>query len=86
METPVNEEGLEVTLEYCAQCGYLPRAQWMASEILSAMEEDIKSFNFIPSGGGVFEWAVDGDVIYSKKSTGQFPEVEEIMQAIADRL
>ena len=82
----MNAEGLEVTLEYCSQCGYLPRAQWMAGEILAALQDDIRTFNLVPGGGGCFEWRVDGDVIYSKNETGTFPEVEAIMEAIADRL
>ena len=83
---PVNEQGLAVTLEYCAQCGYLPRAQWMAGEILAALQDDIASFALIPGGGGCFEWAVDGEVISSKNATGRFPDVDEIMELIANRL
>ncbi len=82
----MSEQGLAVTLEYCAQCGYLPRAQWMAGEILAALQDDIASFALIPGGGGCFEWAVDGEVIASKNATGSFPEVDEIMELIANRL
>jgi selT/selW/selH-like putative selenoprotein len=32
--------------------------------------------------GGVFEITVDGDLVYSKKSTGQFPRYGEIPLAI----
>ncbi len=83
---PVNKQGLAVTLEYCAQCGYLPRAQWMAGEILAALQDDIASFALIPGGGGCFEWSVDGEVISSKNATGRFPEVDQIMELITNRL
>ena len=82
----MNEQGLSVTLEYCTACGYLPRAQWMAGEILTALQEDIATFSLQPGGGGCFEWTVDGDLVYSKRATGRFPEVDEVMEKLADRL
>lgn len=30
------------------------------------------------SGGGVFEITVNGQLVYSKKATGRFPEEEEV--------
>jgi selenoprotein W-related protein len=32
----------------------------------------------VPSGGGAFEIAVDGRLVYSKKALGRFPTDEEI--------
>lgn len=39
----------------------------------------------IKSGGGAFEVKVDGDLIYSKLSTGRFPDDDEIISAIKTR-
>ena len=36
----------------------------------------------IRGAGGVFEGTVDGDRIYSKQSTGRFPEDEEILDKL----
>ena len=36
----------------------------------------------IPSKGGVFEVAVDGDLIYSKLETGRHAEYTEVAQPI----
>ena len=33
----------------------------------------------IPGGGGIFDVAVDGNVIYSKQQTGRFPEHPEVI-------
>ncbi len=35
--------------------------------------------------GGVFEVTVDGDLIFSKKKEGRFPEDEEILGPLAER-
>ena len=44
-------------------------------------EFGIKS-ELIESDGGVFEVAVDGKLIFSKKSLGRFPEHSEILESI----
>jgi len=36
----------------------------------------------IPSGGGVFEIMVDGKLVYSKKSTGEFPDEETLLKGL----
>jgi selenoprotein W-related protein len=46
--------------------------------VLNAYKNKVGSFELIPSGGGVFEVSLDGDLIFSKKSEGRFPEYEEI--------
>lgn len=41
--------------------------------------------SLIPSRGGVFEVAVDGELIHSKKETRRFPEPGEIVDALRSR-
>ena len=38
--------------------------------------------HLIAGGGGVFDVALDGKVIFSKKKVGRFPEVQEILGAL----
>jgi len=33
----------------------------------------------IKGSGGVFEVTVNGDLVYSKKATGRFPEHDEVL-------
>lgn len=40
----------------------------------------------MPSGGGVFEVALDDNLVYSKKATGRHAEPEEILATLRDRL
>ena len=39
----------------------------------------------IEGSGGVFEVTVDGELIFSKKKEGRFPEHEEILSALKAR-
>jgi selenoprotein W-related protein len=36
--------------------------------------------------GGVFEVRVDGDLIWSRKKQGRFPDIKELKQLVRDRI
>ena len=46
------------------------------------LKQAIRSLTLVPSGGGAFEITVNGEKIYSKLATGQFPEPEAILKAV----
>lgn len=39
----------------------------------------------VEGGRGVFDVALDGDVVFSKDQTGRFPRDEEIIRAVRER-
>ncbi len=39
-----------------------------------------------PGGGGVFDVSVDGEEIYSKHATGEFPDEGEILAVVQARV
>lgn len=49
------------------------------------MEHSIEEITIIPSGGGVFEVMVDGDLVYSKKATGRHAGPDEVQALIRSR-
>lgn len=82
---------LDITIEYCAPCGYIPRVIELTAEVMQdrAVETYIRSWNLIPSRGGVFEVTVNGELLYSKKATGRHAEPGEIktsLEAMLDTL
>lgn len=64
----------------------MQRAVWTAAEILSNYQEDIESFDLETGAGGDFEFSIDGELVYSKQETGEYPEVKALKQAIVDAL
>ena len=36
----------------------------------------------VPSSGGVYEVVVNGQTIYSKKATGQFPDPDDVFEQV----
>jgi selT/selW/selH-like putative selenoprotein len=39
----------------------------------------------LPSRGGVFEVLVDGDLVHSRKASGEYADPEKVLQEIRDR-
>lgn len=58
----------------------------MVEGLLEEFEPDISDLTLVPSRGGAFEVAVDGDLVYSKKETGRHAEYEEVAAPIRERL
>lgn len=58
----------------------------MVDGLLEEFEHKITSLGLIPSRGGVFEVTVDGELIYSKKATGEHADYEDVAGPIRERL
>ena len=58
----------------------------MASRLLTTYKQKIQSLELVPSGGGCFELSANGDLIYSKLQTGEFPDEEQLVQEVGQRL
>ncbi len=56
----------------------------MADTLLHDFKNKIGALTFLPSSGGVFEIAVNGTVIHSKKETNQFPDEEAIIKRVGE--
>jgi len=74
-----------VEIEYCTQCRWLPRAAWLAQELLTSFESDLASVALVPGQGGVFVVRADGDVLWDRKAQG-FPEPAAVKRLLRDRV
>lgn len=84
MSLILNQNHLEI--EYCTQCRWLLRAAWLAQEILTSFDTDIGRVSLVPGSGGIFEVRLNGEIIFSRKAAGRFPEAKEIKQLVRDRI
>ena len=71
---------MKISIEYCTDWNYLPRASSLEAELKSAFP-DVNT-NLISSGGGVFEIMLDGNLIFSKRAKGRFPDDDEVVTLI----
>ena len=74
---------MKITVEYCAAWNYLPRATSLVDKIKEKLN---LSAELIKSGGGVYEITMNGELIYSKRRTGIFPEESEVIHKIRERM
>jgi selenoprotein W-related protein len=58
----------------------------LSEAILDAFGDKFGALKLIPAEGGRFEITVDGQLIYSKLKTGDFPENKAILEQIKARL
>ena len=73
-----NDQGLDISIEYCAECGYFSRVAWLLGEVMGDIQHDVKRVTIIPSGGGRHEWKVNGAVVWSKAAEDRHPDVDEL--------
>jgi len=54
----------------------------MTEELLTEFESHISSWKLIPSRGGVFEFSLNGELLFSKKELGRHAEIDEIRKLL----
>lgn len=57
----------------------------MTSQLLNHFKQKITDLKLIPSRGGCFELTLDGELIYSKLETGEFPKESAIVAELESR-
>lgn len=75
-----------IEIHYCTQCRWLLRAGWMAQELLSTFDGDLETVTLRPGTGGVFDVRLDGEMLWSRKAEGRFPDIVELKQRLRDRV
>ena len=76
------EQKLSIAIAYCARCNFLPRATWVAQELLHTYGDFIAGLTLVPEHGGVFTVTANGAVLFSNKDEGRFPEIRELYEAL----
>lgn len=75
-----------VEIVYCTQCRFILRGAWLAQELLMTFAGELGEVALVPGMEGVFDVTVDGELVFSRKAQGRFPESKELKQLIRDRI
>lgn len=75
-----------VVVEYCARCGFMLRAAWVAQELLKTFGDDLSELALKPGEGGIFAVSLDAALLFSNKAEGRFPEMRELRERLAHAL
>lgn len=76
----------QVIIYYCNGCRWLPRAAWMAQELLTTFADELGGITLSPGASGQFDILLDGQQLWCRKSDGGFPEPKVIKQKIRDHI
>jgi len=79
-------KGPSISITYCTVCNFLGRAAWLAQELLAAVGDDVAGVTLIPGRGGIFEVRIDGQLLFSRKQAGRFPEPRDLKDALRAKL
>jgi len=58
----------------------------LASRVLNTFKQRVSGLTLVPSGGGCFELTANGELLYSKLKTGQFPDEQAIVDLLDKRM
>jgi selenoprotein W-related protein len=58
----------------------------LTGKLLGTYKQQIRELKLVPAGGGCFEVSVNGELIYSKLATGQFPDEDWVLDTVGARL
>ncbi len=58
----------------------------MAQELLVTFEQEITELSLKPGTSGVFEIVANGNLVWSRKAEGRFPEMAELKQRVRDEI
>jgi len=57
----------------------------LTTKILTALKQQVRELKLIPGKGGCFELTVNGELLYSKLKTGQFPDEGWVVESLQTR-
>ncbi|MEX2446251.1 MAG: Rdx family protein [Dehalococcoidia bacterium] len=83
-ETPAARPAITIT--YCRQCHFRPRAMWVAEELLHSFEDYVSGVTLVPGSGGQFDVRLDGEPVFLNQEEGRFPETRELRERLAARI
>ncbi|HEY8123314.1 MAG TPA: SelT/SelW/SelH family protein [Myxococcota bacterium] len=75
-----------VRIDYCAKCRFLPRAAWLAQELLTTFAEELGEVALVPGDGGIFQVRVGDELVACRVRDGGFPELAELKRRIRDHV
>ena len=58
----------------------------MTTKLLTTYKQKIQELRLLPDKGGCFELKLDGELVYSKLKTGQFPDEAAIVKAVSEKM
>jgi selenoprotein W-related protein len=56
------------------------------AHILEEFENTIGGVDVVPGTGGIFDVRVDGELVFTKRMIGRYPDPDDVMPLLRERL
>ncbi|GAB3811117.1 SelT/SelW/SelH family protein [Tessaracoccus terricola] len=75
-----------IRITYCTQCNWMIRAAWVAQELLTTFQDELRDggVTLVPGTGGIFEVHADDERVWSRRADGGFPDIVELKRGVRD--
>ena len=78
-------ENIRIEIHYCPACHWLPRATWMAQELLHTFNDELSEVALLPArDSGKFEIRLGQHLLWERKRDGGFPDIKTLKQRVRD--
>jgi selenoprotein W-related protein len=77
---------LKVVITYCAECRYEPQTLELAGALMKAFGYKLTGIELVPWHEGSFDVVVNGELVHSMYREGGFPESDDIIRIIKEKL
>ena len=64
----------------------MPNAAGLVARVLAEWEGVIESLEVVPSSGGIFDVHLDGELVFTKSMLGSYPQPEDVLPLLRERL
>ncbi|MEO5632636.1 Rdx family protein [Gaiella sp.] len=64
----------------------MPNAAGLAVRILEEMEHELGSIEVVTGTGGIFDVHLDGELVFTKSMLGRYPQPEDVLPLLRERL
>ena len=54
----------------------------MTEKLLKEFQHTVGSAKLVPGGKGMFEVSINGELVFSKKEKGRFPDIKELRESL----
>ena len=54
----------------------------MLGELMTDIQHMVRDVRLVPDTKGLFEWSVNGELVFSKAAMGRFPEMDELRELV----
>ncbi len=72
----------KVRITYCLPCRYQAKAVQDADALLKEFGSRIETLELVPGEHGVYDVAVDDEIVYSIEQEHRFPEIPDLIQRV----